>query len=119
MILQLSPALPVSTPKGNGIAHFLVDYGQESDLYWVVFIDETGESWMYSNKEIRAQRNVTLGRKLDTKVNYNKYPHLGTAKPFGQSCLNDRYNFSKDFDNFVLSPNATYSPAQSYNIDGR
>jgi hypothetical protein len=61
-ILQLNPPLPLLTPKGEGIAHFLIDYGIEDNLYWVVFINSTSECWTYSNTVIRACKNITLGR---------------------------------------------------------
>ncbi|HEY4089929.1 MAG TPA: hypothetical protein VGN46_00285 [Luteibacter sp.] len=61
-MLQLNPPLPLNTPKGEGFAHFLIDYGPESDLYWTVFITETGEIWTFSNKDVRASKNITLGR---------------------------------------------------------
>ncbi len=61
-MLQLDPPLPMLTPKGEGMAHFLIDYGPESDLYWTVFITETGEIWTFSNREVRASKNITLGR---------------------------------------------------------
>lgn len=32
-MLQLSPMIAVETPKGDGLAAFLIDYGLESDLY--------------------------------------------------------------------------------------
>lgn len=64
-ILQLSPALPVITPKGKAIAHFVIDYGVEHNLLWVCFLDENGECWTYENPEIRAQKNITAGRFLD------------------------------------------------------
>ena len=62
MILQLNPPLPILTPKGSALAHFLIDYGLEHDLIWVAFQDETGECWSYSNPDIRAQQNITMGR---------------------------------------------------------
>lgn len=62
MITQLNPALPLDTPKGAALCHFIIDYGMESDLYWVCFLDYNGECWTFSNKEIRAQKNITLGR---------------------------------------------------------
>jgi hypothetical protein len=62
MILQLDPPIPLETPKGKGFAHFLIDYSQEHNLLWVVFIDSTGECWVYDNKEIRLQKNITMGR---------------------------------------------------------
>lgn len=61
-MLQLNPPLPLLTPKGEGIAHFMIDYGPESDLYWTVFITATGEIWTFSNREVRASKNITLGR---------------------------------------------------------
>jgi hypothetical protein len=61
-MLQLNPPLPLNTPKGEGFAHFLIDYGPESDLYWTVFITETGEIWTFANREVRAPKNITLGR---------------------------------------------------------
>jgi hypothetical protein len=59
-ILQLDPPLPVITPKGDGYAHQLIDYGPEYHLHWVCFLDDSGECWTYDNTQIRAQK--TLGR---------------------------------------------------------
>lgn len=67
MMLQLNPPIPVTTPQGDGFAHFLIDYSSEYDLYWVVFLDKSGECWTYGNKDIRAQKNITLGRKQISK----------------------------------------------------
>lgn len=64
MLLQLNPPIPVSTPKGTGVAHLVIDYGMESNLIWTVFIDTTGEVWSFQNSEIRAQKNITIGRIL-------------------------------------------------------
>lgn len=61
-MLQLNPPIPMNTPKGEGFAHILIDYGPESDLYWTVLITETGEIWTYANKYVRALKNITLGR---------------------------------------------------------
>lgn len=65
MILQLNPPIPVITPRGKGFAHLVIDYSQEHDLLWVVFIDITGECWTYSNKDIKIDQNITLGRKYE------------------------------------------------------
>lgn len=61
-MLQLNPPLPLETPKGKGWAHLVIDYGPESDLIWVVFIDETCECWSFRNSEIKIQPNITIGR---------------------------------------------------------
>ncbi|CAB4130682.1 hypothetical protein UFOVP120_23 [uncultured Caudovirales phage] len=61
-MLQLDPPLPVETPHGPGLAHVLIDYGAEHDLIWVVF-QADGECWSWRNQDIRAQPNITFGRK--------------------------------------------------------
>jgi hypothetical protein len=66
MILQLNPQIPVRTPKGNAQAFLIIDYSEEHDLKWVVFQDDTGECWAWSNKEIRAFPNATMGRSAST-----------------------------------------------------
>jgi hypothetical protein len=62
MMLQLNPCIPVITSKGKGFAHILIDYSQEHDIYWVVFLNDNGECWTLSNKEVRLDSNITLGR---------------------------------------------------------
>lgn len=64
MIIQLNPPIPVITPRGSALAHILIDYGPEYDLYWVCFQDESRECWTYNNKDIRALKNITMGRKI-------------------------------------------------------
>lgn len=59
-MLQLSPTIPMMTPKGKATAHFVIDYGQEHHLLWVTFIDLTGECWTFSNPEIKLQENETM-----------------------------------------------------------
>lgn len=67
-LLQLDPPLPLETPRGPALAHVLIDYGAEHDLIWVCFQDATGEIWSYSNPEVRACKNVTMGRSLGGKL---------------------------------------------------
>lgn len=61
-MIQLNPTIPVITPKGKAIAHFLIDNGIESDLQWVCFQDSNGECWTWKNPDVRAQKNITHGR---------------------------------------------------------
>ncbi len=61
-MIQLNPPIPLNTPKGEGFAHLMLDYGPESDLYWVVMITATGEIWTYANRYVRGSKNITLGR---------------------------------------------------------
>lgn len=62
MIKQLNPPIPLRTPKGEGLAWMTIDYGAEHNLMWVVALDETGEIWTFSNPEVRATKNITMGR---------------------------------------------------------
>jgi len=62
VITRLDPPMPIMTPKGRGLAHFLIDYGPEHDLMWVCFQDDTGECWTWENAQIRARVNTTMGR---------------------------------------------------------
>jgi hypothetical protein len=64
MMLQLDPPLPMTTPKGGGLAHFVIDYGPETHLMWVVFLDADGSCWTVPNPEIRMASNWSMGRRL-------------------------------------------------------
>ena len=62
-LTQLNPPLPLETSKGPGWAHFVIDYGQESALLWVVFMDADGACWTVPNHEVRMVFNWTMGRR--------------------------------------------------------
>lgn len=64
MIIQLNPAIPVTTPKGAALAHALIDEGLEHDIKWICFLDINGECWTFKNQYIRAQKNITHGREF-------------------------------------------------------
>jgi hypothetical protein len=55
----------MTTPKGEGLAHFVIDYGPESHLMWVVFMQADGACWTVPNPEIRLSPNWTLGRRSE------------------------------------------------------
>ena len=63
MIKQLNPSIPLICPKGKGQAMLVIDPGLEHDLLWVIAIDDTGEIWTFKNSEVRAQKNITMGRR--------------------------------------------------------
>ena len=63
MLTQLNPPLPLETPKGSGWAHFVIDYGPEGALLWVVFMDADGACWTVPNPEVRMAFNGTMGRR--------------------------------------------------------
>lgn len=66
-ITRIDPPIPLFTPKGEAMAHFLIDYGFEHNLMWVTFIDSTGECWTFNNPDIRLQPNISAGRLPEKK----------------------------------------------------
>src|SRR5882724_12524733 len=67
-ILQLNPPLPLETPRGSAYAHLVIDYGPEEHLMWVCFLDANGECWTFANHQVRIQKNITLGRDLQSQA---------------------------------------------------
>jgi hypothetical protein len=63
MMMRLDPPIPLDCPKGFGWAHVLIDYGQEHQLIFVVFIDATRECWAVPNSEVRIVNNWTMQRR--------------------------------------------------------
>lgn len=61
MILQLQPTIWLKTAKGTGLAHFIIDYGEEHDILWGICMDDTGEWWWLANPEVRGLKNISLG----------------------------------------------------------
>lgn len=96
MITRIDPAMPLISPKGSCVAHFLIDNGIETDLLWVTFLDRTGECWTWSNKDIRAQKNITTGRDYISPF-YD--PCDVSLKKTALDILNDRINENQELKN--------------------
>ena len=62
MMYEPNNRLDVETPKGPGVIWLVMDYGHETDTIYIVIINETGEFWQFTNKDIRAKNNITFGR---------------------------------------------------------
>jgi hypothetical protein len=62
-MLQLNPTIPIirKSDAMHGYAFVLIDYSQEHDLLFVCAMDN-GEIWTLSNRDIRMQENISLGR---------------------------------------------------------
>ena len=65
MMLQLKPTIWMTTPKGVGLAHFVIDYGEEHDLLWVVADDATGQIWTWPNTDVCLIKNISLAAPRD------------------------------------------------------
>ena len=62
MIYEPTNRVEVITPKGPGVIWLVIDYGHETDTIYTVIINETGEFWQYTHKDIRAKSNITFHR---------------------------------------------------------
>ena len=54
--------IDVITPKGKGIIWLVTEYGHESNTVYTV-IQDNGELWQWTHKDIRVTENITFGRK--------------------------------------------------------
>ena len=59
-MLQLNPTIDVSTPLGDGEAHFLIDYGLNVNTVWVVRMKGGDVKHFYSD-DIRIYDNPMNG----------------------------------------------------------
>lgn len=50
-----------TTAKGLAYCDLVIDRGDHSDLQWVCTVFPAGECWTFSNYEVRAAKNLTLG----------------------------------------------------------
>jgi hypothetical protein len=80
-LTQLSPPLPMETSKGSGLAHFVIDYGPESELLWVVFMAADGACWTVPNPEVRMTVNWTMGRRKPEDTNKSDDQAAAAARP--------------------------------------
>ena len=62
IIYEPTNRVEVSTPKGNGIIWLVTDYGHETDTVYTVIIDETGELWQFTHRDIKIRKNITFRR---------------------------------------------------------
>lgn len=62
VIYEPTNRVEVTTPKGNGIIWLVTDYGHETDTVYTIIIDETGELWQFTHRDIKIRKNVTFRR---------------------------------------------------------
>jgi len=62
VIYEPRQPLEVDTPKGRGRVWLVTDYGTETEKLFTVVLNESGEVWEFTNKDIRATQNLTMGR---------------------------------------------------------
>lgn len=62
MIFEPTNRLEVSTPKGDGIVWLVTELGHETDTIYTIIINETGELWQFTPKDIIVKPNITFRR---------------------------------------------------------
>lgn len=60
-IFEPNNRIDVITPKGKGIIWLVTEYGHETDSMYTI-IQESGEIWQWTHKDIRVSQNITFGR---------------------------------------------------------
>lgn len=64
MMYEPSNRVEVNTPKGPGVIWLVMDYGHETDTVYTVIINDTGELWQFTHKDIRVKNNITFKREI-------------------------------------------------------
>jgi hypothetical protein len=64
MMYEPSNRVEVNTPKGPGVIWLVMDYGHETDTVYTVIINDTGELWQFTHKDIRVKNNITFRREI-------------------------------------------------------
>jgi hypothetical protein len=60
-ILELKQGLEVNTPKGRGRIWLVTEYGIEIEKIFTIILYD-GTIWEFTNKDITATDNTTMGR---------------------------------------------------------
>lgn len=63
IIFEPQNRIEVSTPKGEGIVWLVTDYGHETDTLYTVILNDTGELWQFTHKQLKVKSNFSYGRK--------------------------------------------------------
>lgn len=62
VIFEPQNRVDVSTPKGDGVIWLVTDYGHESNTIYTIIINDTGEMWQFTHKDLVVKSNMTFGR---------------------------------------------------------
>ena len=69
MIFEPKNRIEVTTPKGDGVIWVITYYGHETDTIYTVIINNTGELWQFTHKDIIIKNNITFGRNCIKREN--------------------------------------------------
>jgi hypothetical protein len=60
VIHEIQQILWVTTPHGDGIALFIMDYGMQNNTVWIVSLKNDGSIKHYDSNQIKLSKNNTL-----------------------------------------------------------
>lgn len=58
---KIEPPIYIYGSKGGGWAHWIIDYGLENSLYWVI-VNDLGQVWRLPNEQVRFGKNFSMER---------------------------------------------------------
>lgn len=62
IIYEPKNRLEVRTPKGDGIVWLVTDYGHETDTIYTIILNNSGEMWQFTHKDLKVKANHTFKR---------------------------------------------------------
>jgi hypothetical protein len=62
IIFEPKNRVEVKTPKGDGIIWLVTDYGHETDTIYTIILNENGEVWQFTHKDLKIKPNITFKR---------------------------------------------------------
>jgi hypothetical protein len=62
VIHECRQPVEVDTPQGRGRVWLVTEYGTEIEKVFTVVLAASGEIWEFSNRDIKATKNFTMGR---------------------------------------------------------
>ena len=62
IIYEPKNRVEVKTPKGDGIIWLVTDYGHETDTIYTIILNENGEMWQFTHKDLKIKPNITFKR---------------------------------------------------------
>lgn len=75
LAFEFKEPVEVTTPKGDGIIWYMIDYGPNSDTLYTIVLKDSGECWQMTHKDFRVKPNVSLG----VRANYRQGEHLKSS----------------------------------------
>lgn len=81
-IIRLNPSIPLYVPeRDDTMEAWFVVYDREHHMSWIGPLDSTGEIWEFSNPNVRACKNESIGRTLESVTKRKKRANKAHKAP--------------------------------------